>query len=215
MAEVEDDPEPLIAVNFIYALFLYLHIWIILMFLLLSIVVYFHYYVFTYFMLYFILWFIWLIYVFNPTSRIARWVGTKFIVFIFFLGSLASLGAAIWFVITQEFQDLKEWNKDYDDYTTAFRVFMIIFAIIPVWHELCFYWVGYARRKIVDTLQLPDIQEPLLKPRDNYSFESSINRIAKRNARNRSIDDGYLEFANRDSEKYSPPIIHRRSNTLT
>lgn len=52
--------------------------------------------------------------------------------------SMGSLAAAIWFVVTMRFEELKEWNNDYDDYTTAFKIFLIVFAIVPLVHEAAF-----------------------------------------------------------------------------
>ena len=56
---------------------------------------------------------------------------------------MATLGLAIWYVIEGDITKLDEWNHDYDDYTTAIKVFMIIFSVIPIVHQLMLYVVWY------------------------------------------------------------------------
>ena len=131
----------------IYAIFLYFNIWILLLFLLLS-YQFFNILIFSYLIIYSWMWFISGFSIFGPDCFQRNKTYLILIMALFTLGSIFSLCYAIYFSLYWDFTKLKFWNPDYEDVIGTFRIFLVIFNLIPVIHEILYFSVHMHRKRI-------------------------------------------------------------------
>ena len=199
--------------KFVYSIFWYFHTWGLLLFLILNIFVELWPILLSYTIFFMISNVIFMIYVLDPSSWISRTVLTKLLLITCIIIATASLILAVLFInywyigeripikdnsLDQysEFDDkyiwFDYWDHDWDDYTTAIKVFAIILTTVPLLHYIMIVVVWQRRRnltriypkkyfkKAYEDVRIPnsDAREPLIdgEYRDQFSSVNSINK---------------------------------------
>ncbi|CAI2374813.1 unnamed protein product [Moneuplotes crassus] len=210
----EEDPHHLYLLQFIYGIFLYFHVCIVLLILLLS-YQFFHPIIFSYFALYLCMCVLSTFSVFgNDKCKTQHWL-VFLIMGIFTIGSIAGLGLAVYFSLFNDLSSLSIWNNDYDDVEGTFRVFLILFNFIPVIHEVLYFSVHIHRKRISGIeckqeeryCQEPN-KEPLIKKSWKYDVNGSLNVSYSSNIRDEcNITSTSHHNLTDEQDSYIPPTL--------